>query len=270
MSDLPEIAERDATGRVAELYADIRAVVGAPFVALIYRVLAANGGLEAAWASLRPNLADPATAPAAAELVRVGVGDDGVRIPTAALRAAGVDDADLPALRSTCAAYDHTNSRNLLAVTALLHADGDAAPALPGPDAGADEPPAAPAFDLVPMVPLAGLAQATRALLDELSRPLVLPGDAALVPSLFRHFADRPCLLALLATALEPARASGAVEARGAAVEARARELAAALPHAVAPVADPAVRAVLERFGFTISRMIVVGGLLGRALDAEP
>lgn len=266
MSDLPEIAERDATGRVGELYADIRAVVGAPFVALIYRVLAANGGLEAAWASLRPNLADPSVGPAAAELVRVGAGDDAAAIPPAALRAAGVPEADMGALRSTCAAYDHTNSRNLLAVTALLHAGTDTGPtATAGP--GSPAPPA-PRFELVPMAPLAGLAPETRALLDELSRPLVLPGDAALVPSLFRHFADRPCLLALLATAIEPARASGAVEARGAAVQARARELAAALPHAVAPVDDPAVRGVLERFGFTISRMIVVGGLLGRALGA--
>ena len=56
MSDaaLPEISERDASGRVAELYDEIRRTIGLPLVNLVYRVLAASERLEDTWAELAP------------------------------------------------------------------------------------------------------------------------------------------------------------------------------------------------------------------------
>lgn len=49
MTYLAEIAEEDAEGAVAELYEDIRRVLGLPLVNLVYRHLAAVGRLEEVW-----------------------------------------------------------------------------------------------------------------------------------------------------------------------------------------------------------------------------
>ncbi|MGI9658574.1 MAG: hypothetical protein ACR2OD_06675, partial [Gaiellaceae bacterium] len=125
---LPEIPEREATGRVAELYEEIRRTVGLPLVNLVYRVLAANGTLEAAWAELAPNLRGPEIPAAARELV--GLVDVACPpIPAAALATVGASGAQLASGQSTVAAYMHANPRNILAVSALLEeAPGGGAP----------------------------------------------------------------------------------------------------------------------------------------------
>jgi len=52
---VPAILETDATGKVAEIYADIRATLGVPVVNLIWRHLATiDGGLDFAWNMLKP------------------------------------------------------------------------------------------------------------------------------------------------------------------------------------------------------------------------
>ena len=49
------ISEAEATGRTAEIFADIREVMQIPLITSIWRVLADfDGGLEAAWAAVRP------------------------------------------------------------------------------------------------------------------------------------------------------------------------------------------------------------------------
>ena len=122
---------------------------------------------------------------------------------------------------------------------------------------------------LPPMIDLKGVAAATRDLLNEMSAPIVAPGEALLVPSLFRHFASNPALLALLWTALQPAVVEGSVEVHGATVAREARELASRLPYRVQPLEDESTREILERFSFTICRMIVVGGMLRCALGGN-
>ena len=52
---VPAITEKDATGEVAELYADIRQTLGVPLVNLIWRNLATiPGALAWAWLSVKP------------------------------------------------------------------------------------------------------------------------------------------------------------------------------------------------------------------------
>ena len=56
---LPELAEREATGDVARIYAEIRALCAVPYVSSMQRHLATRPGwLEWAWAALRPVFAD--------------------------------------------------------------------------------------------------------------------------------------------------------------------------------------------------------------------
>lgn len=262
---LPEISERDATGRVAELYEEIRRTVGLPLVNLVYRVLAASERLESAWAALGPNLRDPHIASAARDLVGQ-VKATRPAIPAVALATVGVSGSHLDAARSTVAAYMHANSRNMLAVTALL----DETPGTGASPPPATELPPPPEWEMLPMAQLDALAPEARELLDAMSAPLVAPGEGALVPSLLRHFAHEPAVLAVLWTALAPAVESGEVEEGGEAVVDKARELARSMPYAVAPLDDEQTRETLARFQFTLSRMIVVGRLLEHALGAPP
>ena len=185
-------------------------------------------------------------------------------IPPAALAAVGVYGATLDDARSTVAAYMHANPRNLLAVTALLD-ETPGSDSLP-PDAG--EPPPPPAWEMLPMAALDTLEAPARELIDEMSAPLVSPGEGVLVPSLLRHFADEPAVLALLWTSVAPSVESGAVAGSAEVVAGRAAELAASFPYAVKPLADEQTRDTLARFRFTLSRMIVVGRLLEDALGS--
>jgi len=52
---IPALREQDATGEVAEIFADLRATLGVPFVNLIRRHLATMPGmLDWAWAVVKP------------------------------------------------------------------------------------------------------------------------------------------------------------------------------------------------------------------------
>ena len=52
---LPELPESQATGRIADIYDDIRRFSGVPYVSSLQRYLATLPGvLEWAWAALRP------------------------------------------------------------------------------------------------------------------------------------------------------------------------------------------------------------------------
>ena len=260
-NDLPEIREADAEGRTAEIYEEIRRAVGLPLVNLVYRVLAANGRLDPSWAQVRPNLCDPSIAAAAAGVVKAGTIGDWPGIPPTAIAAAGIGDERRERARATIDAYVHSNPRNLLAITTLLE------PAVTAGEAPSiREPGEAPHWDLLPMADLATLAPQTRALLDEMSRPIVAPGEAVLVPSLLRHFSDNPCFLGLLWTAIAPVAASGAIARAADAVITMSTDEARRLPHPVERIDDPETRDILERFRFTIARMIVVSQLMRAAV----
>ena len=261
---LAEISEAEAAGTVAETYEDIRRVVGLPLVNLVYRTLAAEPGrLERIWAELRPNLLDRLAAEGAAELLALGTTATGaVPLSERALAAAGTGPAELALVSATVDAYCHANPRNLLAVTALLEG---------APGTGRPEPagtPPRPRPDVLPMARLDTLPGATAALLEEMGRPIAGEEEPVLVPSLYRHFAHDPCLLALLATAIAPCLADGSLERAAGRVAVRARELLATLPRPVGRLEDGETRATLERFAVAIPRMIVAGAALSRALRA--
>lgn len=256
------MSEADAEGSVADLYEDIRRTLRLPLVNLIYRHLAAIDRLEGVWAALRPNLVAPAIEGPARELAAVDPGAVAA-IPCAALAAAGVGDDELARAHATLAAYAHANSRNLLAITGALRGTPGSPTSGPAPTENDNHSQRDPA-EVLPMAALGDLDGATRRLLDEMSRPVVGDAEPVIVPSLLRHFAHRPCLLALLWTAIRPGARD--VAAKASAIRARAEELAAGLPHPVAALEDEEARAPLERFRPAMSGMLVVGAMLERAL----
>jgi hypothetical protein len=248
---LAELAERDATGSVAETYADIRRVVGLTNVNLIYRHLAATPGLlERVWPALRANVLarEPALEPEPPP--------GAVAIPAAALAAVGFGEDERRLAVATLDAYRRANARNLVAMLSVLERVRGTGTRPVARDPAEPEP-------ILPLADLREVAPATRALLDEMSEPLAGAEEPRLVPSLLRHFAHDPALLALLWTAISPAAPGVAARAAG------LRERAAAEAHELpfpAPELDGATRASCERFSHAMAAMLVAGELLRASL----
>lgn len=272
---LPEVSEADARGSIAEVYEDIRRVLGLPLVNLVYRHLAVvPGRLEAVWAELRPNLADEAIDAMAEELLALAA--LGIpRISRAVLSAAGVFEPQLDRVFATLDAYNHANPRNLIAIEGLIgaapagdHGRGLTSGSDPGIRSRGDPVTVERqgGGEILPIAGLGGLDPSVIALLREMAEPFSGRSDATLVPGLFRHFAGNPALLAVLWTALRPSVEGRALARLGNRVAHRARVLAAGLPHAVQPVAEPETRNVLVRFASAVSQMLVAGTALARAL----
>jgi hypothetical protein len=267
VSLLAELPESSATGRLGEIYGDIRRLGGVPMVALIFRHLATRPGtLEWAWDAMGPAWRSGLLQEAAWRVARDVRLDPIARIASAALPPLGVGASDVPALRAVLAAYNRANPENMLSVLCLarLLAGHREARAL---EPRAWTPPAAPG-PLLPMVDVSHLSPEVSALMDVVAAPGPA-GGPRVIQSLYRHIAQRPAFLALAVTLLRQRLDDGSIDRATAAVVARMNEEANRLADAMAapPAPDPAVRAVLERFsGAVIPQMIVVGRLLEEAM----
>jgi hypothetical protein len=254
---LAELPESAATGPMAGLYSDIRAVLVLPMVNLVYRYLATRPGvLEQCWADLRPNYASTAAASAGRELVGLAAPEGVIPLPQATVEAAGLAGQEATLGLATLAAYRRSNSLNILGMFALL--DG-----CPGGGSAETAPSPEPA-SILPMAPLTGLAPETAALLDEMSLRTVGGDEPRILPSLLRHFAHDHRLLVLLWSVIEPATAESS--RRAAVIGSRARELAQGLPRRVTPLEEGPDRTIVAQFTGAIPRMLVLGELLSAAL----
>jgi hypothetical protein len=266
--NLPELAERKATGEKAAIYGEIRRLGGVPMVALIFRHLATlPGALEWMWSALGPAWREGEVQEAAWRVAR-----EAALVPIATMRrpalaALGVDEAALAEIRVVLAAYNRANPVNMLTVLCVLRLlEGRAASAPRG--ARAWTPPPAPG-PLVPMGDIASLPPDVAALLDLVAAPGE-PGSPRVVQSLYRHFTHRPAFLALAVTLLGQRFDDGSIDAGvkqvHAAMTQAADGIVAGITAAKAP--HPGIAPVCARFGGgVIPQMIVVGRLLEEALS---
>lgn len=261
MKRLEEVAESEATGRVAEIYDEIRTVFGQPFVNLVYRHLAVTPELlERTWVALRRLLASPASADAAAELAESAV-PHVVEIPVQALGAIGIDASEFAEIVATIDAYTRANTRNLLGMTALLEA----------PTTGSDTDHRrstagqVPSAVLLPLRDLRDLEPPVRALLETMSPAITGDESPLVVPSLWRHFGHRPALLALLWTVLRGPLLDDSM-ARHAAELTQSAKLR--VPHlsAVDISLDPFQARTIDRFRSSMARMVLCGLMMRTAL----
>ena len=267
MALLAELAERDATGEKAAIYAAVKHLGGVPMVALIFRHLATRPGvLEWAWEAIGPAWRTGRLQEAAWRISREAPLVPLAPMPRAALESLGVDSAARAQVREVLEAYNRANPENMLSMLCLLRVlDGArAAEAMPE---RAWTPPPSPGLPL-PMIDVNSMDPQVSALLDLVAAPGE-PGAPKVVQSLYRHLAQRPPYLALAVTLLRERFDDGSIDhATGkiaAAMNTAADGLARSMRVPAAP--DPSVRAVLQRFsGAVIPQMIVVGLLLERAL----
>ena len=117
---VPSVLESEARGEIADIYADIRKVLGTSVVNLIWRNLATMpGALQWTWSTVRPlYLGD---APLHAEAVRQTIAlPDWPGFSTDTLLAAGVDETERALIRDVLDSYQYTNALALVVLSALL------------------------------------------------------------------------------------------------------------------------------------------------------
>ena len=277
MSDpVPAIAEAEATGETAAIYADIRRVYGVGVVNLVWRHLATlPGALPWTWETVRPLYVDGTIRREAAALRASRRLPEVVAPPPEVFAAAGLGPGDLLGICDVLDAYERTNPMALVALSVAQQRLGDAAAAGGGDENEAvSGAPAAsePEIQLPPLLRLDELAPSTARLVLRLNR-IGAAGQDPVLASMYRNLAHWPGYLALAWALLAPLDASGALAAaiEDALGQARARAALIAarapLPRAVlAPALRPAVSRAIERFtGDAIARMVVVCGVLRRA-----
>src|SRR5215212_5415301 len=112
------IPESAARGETAEIFADIRKVLGTSVVNLIWRNLATMpGALEWTWSTVRPLYLG--AAPLHAEAVRRTIAlPDWPGFSTDTLAAAGVDEAERALIGGVLDSYQYTNALALVALSA--------------------------------------------------------------------------------------------------------------------------------------------------------
>jgi len=264
MTTIAEVAEHDAAGRVAALYADIRNVSGTPLVNLVYRHLATDPDmLDWAWQAMRPHFLSGALAAQAASLRRRA----GHLVSTWPMEAAavggvrGLDDAIRLILT-----YNRANSVNLMALTHLLQPRDSALV-----DAACEQPASVKAEALPRLPALAELPEAEQARIHRLNA-FAEPDTPVILASLYRHLAVWPEVLPVAERLLAPLDRAGLLAHARATVCDAARRIATERPLAM-PAAPPEFT---RRFGarlgrlaeVTISKMIPIGAALAASLQA--
>jgi len=270
---LPELQEREATGAIAAIYAEIRRLWAVPYVSSLQRHLATRAGwLEWTWASLGPAFTSGRAQVAA---WRAAEGVSVPRLPPVsrdALGVWGVDDAGLAAIRATCASFVRVSPVNLVLSGLLRRLLRGERPK--GGDLAAAWTPPAPLGPLPPLADPARLTASARAVLASLGTTV---GGQPFVPGLYRMLATWPGLLAHVATVLGPHLhdpATGAACQRVLiAIDAEIPSVFEALPPlstAPPPAAEFAdVLAALDTYRKTSPEMVVFGRMLGEALPAQ-
>lgn len=271
---LSELPESQASGAIAPIYAQIKRLSGVPMVALIYRHLATiPGTLEWAWGLIEPSMRAGVLQQRAWQLAAGAQIPAERPIPRAALRAAGIACADETAIAAVLDAYNRANPVNIMAVRCLaLHLTGRV-PAAPAARPLPDWQPPPPPAPLPPMIAPPAMTAAVRELALLLTDRGASAPPSTLWPSLYRHLAHWPAFLGYASVLVAPrfAEIDAAATRLRRQIEAAAADLAARMtppPGQAAPVAEQRQRlqAAIDQFSPRIPEMVVIGGVLRRAL----
>ena len=225
INPVPAVTEAAAIGDIAEIFADIRRVLGVGVVNLIWRHLTTiPGALPWAWGTVRPLYVDGTIATEAAAL------HDDIDVPKLpafppeVLAAAGLLQSDVNTIREVLAAYDRTNAMAIVALSALLRRlDDEPLPAEAAQSSGGHKSHELPSeIPLPPLSDMADLLPATADLVLTLNR-LGTRRDNAILASMYRHLAQWPAYLAMAWTIIAPLDADGRLSQSIADITAKAR-----------------------------------------------
>lgn len=275
---LAELPEAQASGEQRRIYTEIRRLSGVPMVALIYRHLATiPGALEWAWALIESPMQGGQLQQRAWQLAAAAAITPARRVPRAALRVAGIGADDEALIHSVLNAYNRANPVNLMVVCCLArHLSGGAHATTRPADPPAWQPPTVKG-SIPAMLPPGEMSEPVRELVSLLTDRGSARAPSPLWPSLYRHLANWPALLGYASLVVPPE--FGAIDAAAAALRMQFADAADDLaprmlppPDLPPPVAEQHQRlqAAIHRFSERIPEMVVIGGLLQRALPPAP
>ncbi len=266
---VPSILESEATGKVAEIYADIRQVLGTSIVNLIWRNLATiPDALGWTWSAARQLYLGPA--PGYAEAVRRAI--DLPAVPSFSsdeLAAAGLSNDDLAKIRSILDSYHHTNALALVVLSALVMHYEPTQQDEVSPSDGAPRP---LAVKLPELPPMQSLKPEVVHLIEELNG-FGEDTDKSLIASMYRHLGYWPTYLSLVRTMLVPLETEGRLHALTRSTRALARTHGRALAQHLRPSTPPdtlqqALAACRRFVDHPISRMTGICSLIRTAMDS--
>jgi hypothetical protein len=265
---VPSILESDATGRVAEIYADIRQVLGTSIVNLIWRNLATiPGALEWTWITAKPLYRGPA--PGYAEAVRRAI--DLPMVPCFSrdtLAAAGLSNNNVARIRNILDSYHYTNALALVALSALVMHFEPTRQDTVKPSDGAPRP---PGVKLPELPPMQSLRPEVVRLIEELNG-FGEDTDKSLIASMYRHLGYWPTYLSLVRTMLKPLETNGQLHTLTRSIRDLARSHGSGLAQHLRPSTPPdslqEALASCRRFvDHPISRMTGICSLIRKATD---
>ena len=269
---LAELPEDRATGRIAEIYGEIRDCSGVPYVSSLQRYLATMPGvLEWVWDALRPAMLSGVIAETGWRLardVRITPADP---VPQERLHDWGVDAAALAAIRNVAANFVRVSPVNLVTGACLSRLLTGTRPAGSGFAGLWSRPTMLPPMpgNVAPEL----LPPEQRAVLQRFATEV---DGAPFIPALYRQLAHWPAVLAWLADTLAPRFTAPETTAAGTAFRSAARAAAPSivaqlpgLPAAPGPDTPTATRvlATIDRYAETSPEMTMFGQLI---LDALP
>ena len=248
------ISEASATGRTAEIFADIREVMQIPLITSIWRTLAdIEGGLEATWAATRP-IYETGQPDAALQALKV---KSKFPVPgplsAATLRSTGLLAEDRQAFGAVIDAYNRSNGMNLIALNALVgEPSGQASNyTLTSPDSWPE---------LWPLLEKEEIEAETWVLLERV-KLLGATNDNPSIATLWRHLAHWPGLLSLVIESYEPMQDEGEIDGAIEEVMESVIVAAAGISHfkpSTADIPDEAWQMVV-RYSAGVSRMVTLG-----------
>ena len=199
------VDEKSATGATADIFADIRDVMGIPLVTSIWRGLAGmDDSLAQAWRATRPIYLHGEPDRALARIVEQAELPRPEALAPTQLTCAGISKEDLSHIRTIIHAYNRSNGMNLVALSALI------APA--APKSGIPSAMVAPRWPEFPqLLAREALSDDTWDLIRHVNA-FGAPSLDANVATLWRHLGHWPSLLSLIHAGLAPLQARGEVE----------------------------------------------------------
>ncbi len=219
------IAESEATGEAAEIFADIRQTMEIPLITSVWRALADDeAGLRAVWNAAKPLYLSGVPAAALVHLCGSVAWPVPCSLHEKELTAASVPLDALPTILAIVCAYNRSNALNLIALSALLVPPSRERAAAPRPAALPPWPP------LPRLLERAEIDAGTWALLQQIRFLGALEQDPPLA-TLWRHLAYWPGLLTLIKAAFVPLQRDGTLRRAAQEVLVQARAHAARIAY---------------------------------------
>ena len=264
---LPAVSESEASGEIADIYADIRETLNVSAINYVWRHIATiDGGLRWAWEAARPMFISGRVERECEHLQAQLSYPDLPGLSDTALSLVDVNRDGRDMIGAILDTYNRGNLLNMVSLSALI-----AEPATPpaGDRLRADLP-----FSATPLPPIPEVADLSSEISDQVLALNALgakPGPNRVVASIYKHIALWPGYLSLSWVQLAAMHADGSLLQLIDDTQQKARLHAAYLasdlgPRPPGPVADQVRGTVFEFTDTVIARMIPIGQMLRQSL----